>query len=415
MVKRIAIGFVLPLIGAILMTSCSKDKESIERTSTVAMLSFGIKDIRTVHYTQDEEGKITPYTTITNGSLVKFTINQTNNSIYNADSIAYGTNLSRVAVNVKADGNVCYLKANGEAGAVEDSIDFTTPVTFRVISNDEKFYRDYKVSINAHQVNPKETVWKKVEGANLPCLNEQRAFVKGNSLYVIGYDADGVYYTASAALTDVSAWATTPCSGIEGAGLSALLIDDTFYLKTDAKLYRSDDAIAWTAVDDEDEIFTLPTDMHHVVAWLQLPLTTNPDITRTIFVTTPETPGTYAQVWTQLSTEEKPIEIGSNGNNIYGCPNLEGLVVIQYAGKMYAFGGKSVGDLKEPLAPFSACYESRDHGVTWKVNEEAFSLPKDFGKAQYATETFSAATDGEYVWVMWGNGDVWRGRWNGVK
>ena len=32
MMKRIAIGFVLPLIGTILMTSCSKDKESIERT-----------------------------------------------------------------------------------------------------------------------------------------------------------------------------------------------------------------------------------------------------------------------------------------------------------------------------------------------------------------------------------------------
>jgi hypothetical protein len=120
---------------------------------------------------------------------------------------------------------------------------------------------------------------------------------------------------------------------------------------------------------------------------------------------------TYAQVWTQLSTETEkgPIEIGSNGNNVYGCPNLENLVVIQYAGNMYAFGVKRVDDRKE----FSACYESRDHGVTWKENEEALSLPEE--SVEQDTESFSSTTDGEYVWVMWSNGDVWRGRWNGIK
>ena len=184
-------------------------------------------------------------------------------------------------------------------------------------------------------------------------------------------------------------------------------------MKTDAGTYRSEDAVEWVVIADEAEPSTLPVDMDHVVALLRQSLVTNPNITRTIFIATPETADTCAQVWTQLSTEDKPIEIGSNGNNIYGCPNLENLVVIQYADKMYAFGGKSMGDRKEPLAAFSACYESRDNGITWKVNEEAFSLPKEF--ARYETESFSAATDGEYVWVMWSSGSVWRGRWNGVK
>jgi hypothetical protein len=65
---------------------------------------------------------------------------------------------------------------------------------------------------------------------------------------------------------------------------------------------------------------------------------------------------------------------------------------------MYAFGGKSMGDRKEPLEALSACYESRDNGRTWKVNQEAFCLPKEFVGRE---EAFSAATDGEYVWVMW--------------
>ena len=405
MMKRIAIGLVFPLIGALLMASCSKDKDEVELTSTVALLSFGIKDIKTVHSTQDGE-----YTTVMNGSLVKFTIDQNNYLVYNVDSIAYGTNVSRVAVNVKAEGNVYYLKPNGEAGSVEDSIDFRQPVTFRVTSTDEKFYRDYKVSINVHQVDPKKTTWRKIEGTNLPSLSEQRAFVKGESLYVIGVDADGAYHTASATLADESAWTTTECNGIEGTGLSALLIDDIFYLKTDAGTYRSEDAVEWTAVDNETVLPAFPKDADRIVALFRQPLTTNPNIIRTIFVTTLEE-ATYAQVWTQLSTETEkgPIEIGSNGNNVYGCLNLENLVVIQYAGNMYAFGVKRVNDRKE----FSACYESRDHGVTWKENEEALSLPEE--SVEQDTESFSAATDGEYVWVMWSNGDVWRGRWNGIK
>jgi hypothetical protein len=154
--------------------------------------------------------------------------------------------------------------------------------------------------------------------------------------------------------------------------------------------------------------------MNKRIAAFSQPLRTNTSIYRNIII------GTYslgtdtcAQVWSKLSTDSLWTEIAPSGNNTYGCPNLEQLAVVQCHNQMYAFGGKSMGDRKEPLAAFSACYESRDNGITWKVNEEAFSLPKEF--ARYETESFSAATDGEYVWVMWSSGSVWRGRWNGVK
>ena len=108
----------------------------------------------------------------------------------------------------------------------------------------------------------------------------------------------------------------------------------------------------------------------------------------------------YAQVWTKLSTEDSWVEIEPQGTNVYGCPNLGNLVVVQYAGNMYAFGSGS-----------KVCYESRDNGVTWKENVVALSLPEAF---EERTGVFSATTDGEYVWVMWSNGEVWRGRWNGL-
>lgn len=413
MMKKIAISLVCPLIGALLMTSCLGGADDAELSSDVALLSFSIKDLKTKHTITKADGTDSTYTTVMSGSTVNFTIDQALHTVYNSDSIAYRTDVSRVLVSVKSDGGVCYLKPDGEFGSVEDSIDFTQPVVFRVISYDEKFKRDYKVSINVHQVDPKKTAWQKLAGTNLPALDKQKAFVKEDRLYVIGSDADGEYYTASTELVDGASWAVSACSGINGTGLSVLLMGDSVYLSTDAGTYCSEDAVTWTAVSEESEALHLPGEgISHGVAWFSQPLSTNENIVRTIFVATSEAADTCAQVWTKLSTEPEWIEIGTSGNNVFGCPNLENLAVIQYADKMYAFGGKGMGDRKEPLKAFGACYESRDNGVTWKVNEDALSLPKDF---EGRNEVFSTATDGEYVWVMWSNGEVWRGRWNGIK
>ena len=78
---------------------------------------------------------------------------------------------------------------------------------------------------------------------------------------------------------------------------------------------------------------------------------------------------------------------------------------------MYAFGGKSTGNRKLPLEPFSACYESRDNGVTWRERDEAFSIQRFCGRK----ETFSTVvTDDQYVWIMWSkSGEVWKGTWYG--
>lgn len=414
MMKRIAISLIYPLIGALLMISCLGGEETTELSSNVALLSFSVGDLKTTHTFKKADGTDSTYTTKISGSAVKFVIDHTNHLVYNTDSLAYNTNVKQVLVNVKANGGICYLKPDGEAASVEDSIDFTQPVTFCVTSYDEQFRRNYIASINVHQVDPKKTAWNKVESpTNLPALNRLKAFVKNDSLYVIGTDADGAYYTASAPLTDYTNWTTTACSGIEGEWIATLLVNEVFYLKTSAGLYSSEDAITWTVAGDDAEVNALPGGgLERSVAWFCQPLKTNKNIIRTTFVNTPEAADTCAQVWFKLSTEESWVEVEPKGTNIYGCPNLENLAVIQYADKMYAFGGKSIGKRKVALEAFSACYESRDNGVTWKVNDEALSLPEEF---EGRDDAFTSTTDGEYVWVVWSDGDVWRGRWNGIK
>lgn len=448
MMKRIAISLVCPLIGLLFMTSCLDDKNEIEKSSEVALLSFGIKDLKTVHTIKTATGKDSTYTTVMSGGAVWFTIDQAQRLVYNRDSIAYGTDVRRVLVKVTADGYVYYRKKNGELGSVEDSIDFTSPVTFQVKSYDEQYTRDYLVSINVHKVNPKKTTWIPIEDTDFPEFIEQKAFIKGDSLLVIGKNADGLIYKASTATADGKEWITSECKGITGTAdcHSAQLIGDVFYMTADGILHQSADAVIWTSVNNSIPVSTLlavengytPTlwgisgsdfvsstnmstwaakqqwkePITHSVASISQPLRTNEKITRTIFVAIPQAADTCAQVWTKLSTDSTWTEIEPNENNSYGCPNLENLAIIPYAERMYAFGGKSVGKREKPIEAFNNCYESRDNGVTWKVNENALSLPEAF---RGRTDTFSTATDGEYVWVMWSNGQVWRGRWNGLE
>lgn len=445
--KRIVTSLLCPLMGVLLMTSCLGSDNETVLSSDVALLSFSIKDLKTTHNIKKENGEDSTYNTVVSGSSVKFVIDQEQRIVYNSDSILFGTDVTHVLVNVTADGGVCYIKSEDEFGSVEDSIDFTNPVVFRVTSNDEKFIRDYTVSINVRQSDPKKTAWKEMD-ANFPVdlFAEQKAFVKNDSLIVVGKDADGAYHTASTTLADGAAWTTTACSGIQcrTENLSVLLAGDAFYLTADTVLYRSTDGVAWDsitvtpsplillAVEDTDTLkkvwgvgaegFMSSSDM---ITWNAIgqcpekaikggvasfcqPLRTNAQINRTIFVAMSENKDAYAQVWTKLSTEDSWVEIVPQGTNTYGCPNLQNLAVIAYADNLYAFGGNR----KEPIKSFSTCYESRDHGVTWKENQVAFSLPEKF---EGRIGTFSATTDGEYVWVMWSNGQVWRGRWNGVE
>ncbi len=450
--KRTTINLICPLVIGMLLTSCLGTAEESVPSSTVALTSFSISDLKTTHVLKKENGEDSIYTTKLSGSSIAFTIDQANGLVYNTDSIDYGTDVTGVIVNVGADGYACYLKENDEIGSVEDSIDFTHPVTFRITSYDEQFSRDYRVSLNVHQVDPMQTAWNQITDSNFPkgLFVSQKALVKGDSLYVIGKNDVGVCYCTSTALADGVSWSSpTVLTGVIGEFdcASVMLVGETFYLTTDGVLYQSYDATTWEAVNNTRAITTLlaveedintviwglaedtiasSNDMitwtlseqstkHTInrgVASFCQPLRTNNNINRTIFIATSTAEAdTCVQVWSKLTTEDNWVEVKPLGTNTYGCPNLEGLVVIQYVDRMYAFGGKSVGPREVPLEAFSACYESRDNGVTWKVRKDVFSLPETF---KGRDETFAAATDGEYVWVIWSAGEVWRGRWNGI-
>ncbi len=151
--------------------------------------------------------------------------------------------------------------------------------------------------------------------------------------------------------------------------------------------------------------------MNKRIASFSQPLRTNTNIHRTIVIgTDTQSTDTCAQVWSKLSTENRWTEVVPVGTNIYGCPNLENLAVIRCHNRMYAFGGKSIGERHVPIEAFSACYESRDNGVTWRVRNNGFSMHPSFAGS---TDTFSTVVDDkERVWIIWSStGEIWRATW----
>lgn len=450
--KKIALSLICSLVAGMTLTSCLPEGEESELTSTVALLSFSINDLKTQHTITLENGKDSTYTTVMATSKLKFIIDHEKGEVYNSDSIAYGTNVTRVVTHIGADGYIAYYKDNEKVGySQEDSIDFTHPVRFVITSYDEQYSREYRITIRKHQVDPKKTHWQQLKGANYPAnlFAEQKAIIKEGQLYVFGIDSSGKGYTTSAAVNDGTQWSSpTAWTGVEqSADISSIqLIGDTFYLLAGNTLCQAADGINWEAVNTDNTLSTLlavttestptvwgisqgffasSTDMttwisngqtaHEAigrsVGTFSQPLNTNQHIHRTLFVATSTLPGdTCAQVWSKLSTEDEWTQVKPVGTNIYGCPNLEGLAVISYRGRMYAFGGKSMGNRQLPLEAFGSCYESRDNGVTWRERDDAFSLPTSFNGRE---DAFATTTDGEYVWVVWSKGDVWRGQWYG--
>ena len=261
--KKIALSLICSLVAGMTFTSCLPEGEESELTSTVALLSFSINDLKTQHTITLENGKDSTYTTVMATSKLKFIIDHEKGEVYNSDSIAYGTNVTRVVTHIGADGYIAYYTDNEKVGySQEDSIDFTHPVRFVITSYDEQYSREYRITIRKHQVDPKKTHWQQLKGANYPAnlFAEQKAIIKEGQLYVFGIDSSGKGYTTSAAVNDGTQWSSpTAWTGVEqSADISSIqLIGDTFYLLAGNTLCQAADGINWVAVNTDNTLSTL--------------------------------------------------------------------------------------------------------------------------------------------------------------
>lgn len=193
---------VLVLVVALGLVSCNKDNEkatttesdyNVYSTTSTLVSSFSLK----------ANTKI-----LNNLDSVKFTIDQEQGVIYNADSLPRGTRINAMLVSLTTASSVYSKEFIVKNGTIQhdttivynssrsDSIDFSGDVTLRITSASRAQVRDYKVKINVHKQDVDTILWNVERRRDLPnvssSLNASKTVMQGE-IFLSLIDDNGTF------------------------------------------------------------------------------------------------------------------------------------------------------------------------------------------------------------------------------
>lgn len=459
----------LPLIAVLfavtsIMTSClDNDVEQITYTSETSITGFSLGTLNIDRIGKDKNGLNSPYVDTLDCSNYPFTIDQINRTITNKDSLPVGTHIDKVITSITYDAGMLGYKPKGSdhdtIWTSTDSIDFTDPVEFKVYAYSGVEGKPYKVTINVHQQEPDTISWKKFDNSfSAGSLSEQKAVYANGKVYVFGKNGNGTHIEYSDVANDnpspwepvtdnipssidtysATAWAgniyflargtndkqlyklNVTTDKIEPVGtetfemlIGANEIKSELYAVKGGKsgIYKEN---TWT--EDADPFTLCPTGKPFFSNTTTASYNSN--ITSTVALcynqgTTAN--DTTALVFNRMSSDNKWETRMQN----LPLPNLKNVTMIYYDGKLYAFGGESV---KPEVKPFSQFYCSTDNGLCWRPVTECMAFPAEFSTL-YTTHhgNYSCAVTpklesetsrGNFIWIVWEDGSICRGRIN---
>lgn len=195
---------------------------------------------------------------LNNLDSIFFSIDLVNAEIFNADSLPYGTNVSKLQLDIStescsvielhvprkdnSDTIVNYIKNS------TDSINFSNgPVKLHLVSLDKKAQRDYTIRVNVHKIKPDSLYWDRMALSSLPAyapgMKAQKTvtFNTGAVCLVQGNDYCSLAYNPNPAESD--SWQTKTVSfGFTPVVRSLTSSDNSlFILSSDNRLYQSSD------------------------------------------------------------------------------------------------------------------------------------------------------------------------------
>ncbi|MCM1108966.1 MAG: DUF5018 domain-containing protein [Clostridium sp.] len=416
--------------------------------------NFKLGTIRRILHTTSSTGEDSTYVASYSGAYYSMNIDQAALTIMNNDSLPKESDVSRVLVTISGEGDVFYREADNPGASwypysSADSIDFSKPQTFLVISSDGTASKEYTVKINVHQQEGNEFSWNKMGDTDvLEPLTDIRLFVWNNRLYVIGRDGQQVYL-AETGLQDGRNWVRKQTEGCERAITQSLcVLDDRLFLSTeDGEVLSSADGEHWTVcgtgvdrlfVADGTFLYAVasgticrsvdgqtwePEELDEEASWLptrdvagayftqrngngRVMLVGNRD--RDMFAA-----DTAAVVWGKTIVPAVPdsrswIYYVMAPDNIYACPQLANLTLLHYTDVLIALGEASLdGITHEPLDAF---YVSSDNGITWQ--KDAVLTPPSSLKG-IAGSVSAVVDDEQFIWLVCGR-QVWKGRLNSL-
>ncbi|WP_289090971.1 DUF6242 domain-containing protein [uncultured Bacteroides sp.] len=451
---------ILPSLVAGIMTatfflsSClGNDYEEIEYPSTSSITSFSIGTLHQTFYVKSSEGEDSVYTDTISYADVPFTIDQINRKIYNKDSLPKGVDITRVVASISADyAAVYYVKNNKDTiWTTADSLDFSKPVTFKVMTfnptlNQFDFGASYEVSVNVHKLNPDSLVWKHFENnkfANNIVYTKQKAVYTNESLYVFGETADGSVKANKTSVErgNISSWneITLPA----GTNIySATAFNNNVYFVANGELYFLENQITkvgnFTGLTNlitvsngkllaykgnENKVVTIDSEGNELtesnfvngnnlngrMSAISMPSSHNKDLWRTIVMTnnigTSEADST-ATVFSYISNDTEWVKY--QPNNPTTCPNQGNISMITYDGKIYAFG-----------EDFDYFYTSNDNGLNWNQETGYMVFPSEnkngidklttyLGNGSYSAVVEENGNKGSFIWFIWEDGSATR-------
>lgn len=448
-VLNIIFGLFIATCG---ITSClDSDVVEYEYSSNASITAFSITDSIITYYSAVVDDKDTTLSTAIIGTDYPFVIDQSEGLIYNPDSLPVGTDVSKVVVAITADSYVYVVAETDSLWESTDSLNFESPVQFKVLAQDGTFGRTYTAKINVHQQDPEVLSWQNLEGNFCADITQQKAVYFNNCIYVFAQQDEQAVVTSTEA-TDGKNWSEpvridTP----EKADItSAMAWGNRLYILSGNELYNSEDGIAWSKVttdtsirqlvanvhsDNVQKMIAVSSDNHYIeshdgmtwetygempdefpknsLSYASYTLDTNQAINRIVVVGDNGIASDSITVaWTQLDSEHKWTDLAAP-NNSDGCPKLENMSMIRYNNKLYALGGS--GQRDGAIEPFSNLYVSEDNGITWQTAPEEVVFPEEFQtKYEDSEGNYSCAVDeNHFIWIMWSKtGEVWRGRIN---
>lgn len=436
-------------VAACTITSCLDDENiNYEMNFNASITSFSIVDsIITYYPSVTAEGKDTTLSTAVVGSKYPFIIDQNKGLIYNADSLPVGTDVSKVVVNIASDGYYIVIEAgeNDSLWISSDSLDFTKPVQFKVLSEMNTFGRTYTAQINVHKQDPDEFSWNKLTNNLSTEIQAQKAVLSNRRLYVFAEQASQVAVTSS---SDGKEWTALQAIDIPvKADYSTVMAwNGQIYILADKQLYTSTNGTNWTKVEttqtfaqllacsknkitgiDENNFYIESTDAANWERYEEMPtnfpqapytftnyaLSTNSNIERILMMGyNPVAEDTTSTIWSQIDNEHSWSEMTYDGNN-HLCPKFEKPTMIHYNGKLYAFGGPAIDG--GTISAFAHIYTSKDNGISWETVKKEFYFPEEFKTLYEESEgNYSCIIDkNNFIWMIWSKtGEVWRGRIN---
>lgn len=433
-------------IAACVITSCLNDDITYETNYKSSITAFSFDSIVTYYPSVTEAGNDTTLSKYVVGTNYPFIIDQIRGQIYNADSLPKGTDISKVVVNISSEGYYIFIEAgeNDTIWSEADSLDFTNPIQFKVLSEMNTFGQIYTAKINVHQQDPEVMTWTKITSLGTG-IKAQKAVYANENMFVF---TEGDTQVAVTSTTNGKDWTSLQAIDLPVKADYTTVIEwgGKIYILADKALYVSENGINWTKVETEqafsalvasgkNKIIAIDTDNHYIessdaINWEkhqampadfpQAPFTsatyalsTNASMERIVLMgNNPVEEDTTNVVWSQIDNEHEWAAM-TYENNKELCPKFENPTIIHYNNKLYAFGG-SAKDV-ENIHAFQLFYTSKDNGISWEPVTENQLFPEDFVTLyEQAEGNYSCIVDkNNFVWIIWSNtGEVWRGRIN---